>query len=383
MRRIILLFTLFSSLAFAKNLHIVWDQTFGADKEEKGYGVTVTPDGDIAVAGVTRSFSKGKEDFYVVKTDPNGKLLWEKRLGKARKDIAYAIDNAPDGGFYICGTSKSYSKEGDYDMVVMRLDANGAVLWGKSLGGSGKDYGYDLVTTRDGGVAAIGKTKSFGHGHYDMYVVKLSPEGKLLWSKAFGGEDNDEGHGITELPDGSLIAVGGTESFGAGDFDFYIVKLSADGAKKWERYYGEKKADLFYAVTPMADGGFTAAGYTRSYHSKKKDLTLMRCNQEGDTVWHKIVGRDNHEIANDLVTTPEDGVVVAGSTKSKGHGKNDLYILMFDKNGKPTFDKTYGGKKNDVANGVAATPDGGYVVVGESESFGKDGDYDLYLMKLK
>ena len=107
----------------------------------------------------------------------------------------------------------------------------------------------------------------------------------------------------------------------------------------------------------------------------------MHCDKDGNTVWHKIVGRQNHEIANSIVST-KNGVLVVGSTKSKGHGKNDFYILTFDNNGQLTFDKAYGGKKNDVANAVARTKDGGYVVAGESESFGDDTEYDVYLMKL-
>ncbi len=366
----------------AKPLHIEWDKTYGADKEEKALDVAALKDGTIAITGVTRSFSLGKEDIYVLRTDAKGNLLWEKRLGKARKDIAYAIDDAPGKSLYIAGTSKSYSKEGDYDMIVMKLDADGNLLWGKSLGGAGKDQGNGVVTTADGGCVVVGKTKSFGHGHYDAYVVKLSPDGKVLWSKAFGGEGNDEAHGVTQLADGSLIVVGGTESFGAGDFDFYIIKLAADGKKLWERYYGEKKADMLNCVTPSAHGGFTAAGYTRSYNSHKKDLNVMRCDKEGNILWHKITGKQNHEIANDIVAMPDDGVLVIGSNKSKGHGKNDIYVLAFDAGGKPIFEKTYGGKKNDIANGVDRTPDGGYVIAGESESFGEE-DYDVYLMKLK
>ena len=381
MLRILLLLSSLFLFGFAKSLHIQWDKTYGADKEDKAYGVTGTMDGGIAMAGATRSFSLGKEDVYILKTDPKGTLLWEKRLGGPRKDIAYAIDENNKGALYVAGLSKSFSKEGDYNVYVLKLSPEGKVLWSKSMGGPGKDYGYDITATKDGGAVVVGKTKSFGHGHYDMYVIKLSSDGKILWSKAFGGTSNEEAHGVTELPDGSLIIVGGTESFGAGDFDFYVVKLAPNGKKLWERYYGQKKADLFYCVTPAADGGFTAAGYTRSYGSKKKDLTVMHCDKEGNTVWHKIVGRQNHEIANGIVST-KNGVLVVGSTKSKGHGKNDFYILTLDNNGQLTFDKAYGGKKNDVANAVARTKDGGFAVAGESESFGDDTEYDVYLMKL-
>ena len=215
MLRILLLLSSLFLFGFAKSLHIQWDKTYGADKEDKAYGVTGTMDGGIAMAGATRSFSLGKEDVYILKTDPKGTLLWEKRLGGPRKDIAYAIDENNKGALYVAGLSKSFSKEGDYNVYVLKLSPEGKVLWSKSMGGPGKDYGYDITATKDGGAVVVGKTKSFGHGHYDMYVIKLSSDGKILWSKAFGGTSNEEAHGVTELPDGSLIIVGGTESFGA------------------------------------------------------------------------------------------------------------------------------------------------------------------------
>jgi len=383
MFRLFLFFSLILTTLSAKNMQILWDNTYGADKEDKAYGVTVTQDRGIAIAGATRSFSKGKEDAYILKTDAKGKLLWERRIGKDRKDIAYAITENAKGDLYITGVSKSYSKEGDYDLYILKLSTEGKTLWGKSLGGSGKDYGYGLCVTSDGGVIVAGKTKSFGHGHYDAYVIKLSSDGKVLWSKAYGGNTNEEAHDVTELSDGSLIVVGGTESFGAGDFDFYVIKLAPDGSKIWERYYGQKKADVFYCVTANKNGGFTAAGYTRSYHAKKKDLTVMRCDKDGNPLWHKIVGKQNHEIAHDITTTEDDGVIIAGETKSMGHGKQDFYILAFDKNGKLTFAKTYGGKKNDVAYAISKTKDGGYIIAGESESFGDETEYDVYLMKLR
>ncbi len=383
MLRLVIFTSLLLTTTFAKNLHIQWDNTYGADKEEKAYGVTQTKDGGIAFAGVSRSFSLGKEDVYIAKTDSKGKLLWEKRVGKARKDIAYSIDENSKGALYVGGISKSYSQNGDYDVYLLKLDPKGKILWGKSLGGVGKDYGYGLTATKDNGVLIVGKTKSFGHGHYDMYAIKLDENGKVLWSKTFGGEDNDEAHGVTQLNDGSLIIVGATQSFGAGDFDFYVIKLDALGKKIWERYYGQKKADVLNCVTPSKDGGFSAAGYTRSYNSHKKDLSVIHFDKDGNILWHKIVGKQNHEEAKGIVGTGNGGVIVAGYTKSKGHGREDLYVLAFDKNGKLTFDKTYGGKKNDVANAIDKTKDGAYIIAGESESFGKDSEYDAYLLDLK
>ena len=366
----------------AQRLQPEWDKTYGADKEEKAYDLVITRDQAIAVCGVSRSFSRGKEDIYLFKTDANGQLLWEKRIGGTEKDLCRGIDESSDGTLYLGGTSRSYSKEGNYDLYVAKRDRSGNPIWAKVVGGKGKDYGYDLVATRDGGVVIVGKTKSFGQGRYDAYVAKFSADGKRLWSKTFGGKENEEAQGVTELSDGSLIVVGSTESYGAGDFDFYIFKLSPEGKKLWERYYGGEKDDQLYAVTPLSDGGFAATGYTRSYGSQKKDLSVVRFDAKGNLLWHKIAGGVNHEIGYGIAPTTSDGLIVTGMTKSRGHGKEDLYLLLFDKNGKPLADKTLGGKKNDSAHAIVRTPGGDYIVAGASESFGKEDEYDAYLLRI-
>ncbi|MCH9812571.1 MAG: hypothetical protein K0U47_01345 [Epsilonproteobacteria bacterium] len=360
----------------------IWQKPFGGDKNDAAYAVTATKDGGCAVAGSTRSMGAGKTDAIVLKMDAKGTIIWKKTVGKARKDQAEAIVETTDGYLVAAGSSKSFSENGNYDLFVMKLNQNGQVIWQKSFGGSGKDYARAIAKTNDGGVVIAGATKSFGKGSYDFYVIRLDTNGDKVWSQTYGGEDLDSAYGISATSDGGFIVVGSTDSYGAGNSDFYIIKIDAKGQEEWSQTYGEKKADVFYDVKELADG-YALAGETRSYGSQKRDLSVMKIDKAGKILFHKLFGLKNHEYARGIAITEKQNILVAGVTKSMGNGRADFYLLELDnKSGELAWANVYGGKKNDIARGITKVNDGGFVIVGESESFNADG-YDFYMLKLK
>ena len=382
---LLLLLTVFATTNLSsKNrteLKKIWQKPFGGDEDDKAYSVTSTGDGGCAIAGETRSMGKGKTDVLILKLDKEGTIEWKKVFGKQRKDNTEAIVETSDGFIVAAGTSKSYNENGNYDIYVVKLDKNGKTIWQKTFGGDGKDYAHAMVKTDDGGVVIAGATKSFGKGSYDFYVTRLNKDGNKVWSKTYGGEDLESAYGIDVTSDGGFIVVGTTESYGAGNSDFYIVKLDANGKEEWSQVYGEKKADALYAVKELKDG-YALAGETRSYKSQKRDLNIMKIDKKGKIIFHKLFGLKNHEYARDIALTKEGNILVAGVTKSMGHGRADFYLLELDSNnGKLIWANVYGGKKNDYARGIAKVKDGGFVVVGESDSFG-EGGFDFYMLKL-
>lgn len=379
---VMLVFT--SSFTFAKSateLKKLWQKPFGGSEDDMAYAVAATSDGGCVVAGDTRSMGKGKTDVLILKMDKEGTIQWKKVFGKERKDSAEAIVETSDGFIVAAGTSKSYNESGNYDIYVVKLGQSGKTIWQKTFGGAGKDYARAMTKTDDGGVVIAGTTKSYGSGSYDFYVTRLNSEGNKVWSNTYGGEDLDSAYGIDATSDGGFIVVGTTESYGAGNSDFYIVKLDADGKEQWTQVYGEKKADALYAVKEL-DDGYALAGETRSYDSQKRDLNVMKIDKTGKLLFHKLFGLKNHEYARGIELTDAGNFLVAGVTKSMGNGRADFYLLELDqKSGKLNWANVYGGKKNDIVRGMAKVKDGGFVIVGESESFG-EGGFDFYMLKL-
>jgi uncharacterized delta-60 repeat protein len=373
-----------SNSIFAKSsteLKKIWQKPFGGSEDDIAYAVTATNDGGCAVAGQTRSMGKGKTDVLIVKLNKDGTIQWKKVFGKERKDSAEAIVETSDGFIVAAGTSKSYNESGNYDIYVVKLDQSGKTIWQKTFGGKGKDYARAMVKTDDGGVVIAGTTKSYGKGSYDFYVTRLNSKGDKVWSNTYGGDKLDSAYGIDATKDGGFIIVGSTESYGAGNSDFYIVKIDANGKEQWTQVYGEKKADALYAVKEL-DDGYVFAGETRSYGSQKRDLNIMKTDKNGKILFHKLFGLKNHEYARGVELTDDSNILVAGVTKSMGNGRADFYLLKLDKkSGKLIWANVYGGKKNDIVRGMAKVKDGGFVVVGESESFG-EGGFDFYMLKL-
>lgn len=371
----------FLSAKSSSELKKIWQKPFGGSEDDRAYAVTATNDGGCAVAGQTRSMGNGKTDVLILKMDKEGTIEWKKVFGKERKDSAEAIVETSDGFIVAAGTSKSYNENGNYDIYVVKLDQKGKTIWQKTFGGVGKDYTRAMVRTDDGGVVIAGTTKSYGKGSYDFYVTRLNKDGNKVWSNTYGGEDLDSAYGIDATRDGGFIVVGETESYGAGNSDFYIVKLDKNGKEEWTQVYGEKKADALYAVKELNDG-YALAGETRSYGSHKRDLNVMKIDKSGKLLFHKLFGLKNHEYARGIALTDKGDILVAGVTKSMGNGRADFYLLELDKkSGKLNWANVYGGKKNDIARGIAKVKDGGFVIAGESESFG-EGGFDFYILKL-
>lgn len=152
----------------------VWASVFGGDNHDEGQSVQQVTDGGYIVAGFTNSFGAGDHDMYLIKTDANGKLLWEETYGGERYDDAYSVMQTSDGGYIIGGYTSSFGK-GYYSIYLIKTDAQGDTEWEKSIGGTGKDYGYSVQQTSDGGYIVAGSTGSYGEYIYDIWLLKIAP----------------------------------------------------------------------------------------------------------------------------------------------------------------------------------------------------------------
>ncbi len=153
------------------------------------------------------SFGAGLEDVYVIKLDTNGNVEWTKTIGGSLDDWSHSIIQTTDGGYAIAGYTSSFGAGLD-DVYVIKLNANGNIEWTKTIGGSGTDYGFSIIQTTDGGYAIAGVTNSFGAGNGDVYVIKLSASGNVEWTKTIGGDSTDFGHSIIQTTDSGYAIAG-------------------------------------------------------------------------------------------------------------------------------------------------------------------------------
>ena len=309
-----------------------------------------------------------------------GDTLWTRTYGGGDLDYGYSVQQTADGGYIIAGTTKSFGA-GNYDFYLLKTDANGDTLWTRTYGGSDLDYGYSAVQTTDGGYAVVGRTKSFGAGNYDVYLVKTDANGDTTWTRTYGGSDRDEGQSVQQTGDGGYIIGGYNDPWGTGIMDVYLVKTDAQGAVLWTRTHGpEDDYECAYSVQQTADGGYIVAGSTASSQTGDTDLYLLKTDANGDSLWAHTYGGDQWDEGYSVQQTADGQYIVAGYTESFGAGSMDFYLLKIDADGDTLWTRTYGGSGRDEGRSVHQTTDGGYIVAGYSWSFGA-GQSDFYLVR--
>ena len=385
-------------------------QTIGGSKNDVFNAVTKTTDGGYIAIGFTQSnngdiYLKTNDsfDFLVAKFSANNSLEWQKTFGGSKDDRATSVIETVDGGFALVGYANSADLDvatnaGSKDIWLLKLSNQGNLLWEKSFGFSGADYGTSLVETADNGFVITGvldvsasngqgnlKSNALQHAGGDYWLLKTNSTGILEWSTFYGGSFTDEPLGIVKTSNGNFIIAGTSDSNDfdisntKGTYDFWVVKISSSGALIWEKNFGGTEIDEARAITSTGDGNFIIVGDTRSANkdvSKNNgaaDIWVLKISTEGTLIWEKTYGGTNFDVARTVSKTQDNSFLIAGSSRSldngfKNVGKNDALILKIDANGKLLWQKTIGGSEIDFLYSITTLNDGSIVAVGESSS---------------
>jgi len=349
-----------------------WTEIYGGNYDDYCYSATQVSDGGYVAAGRTYSFGKSGQ-AYVIKTDSVGTLLWQKDYGSDPDDELLTIFQTDDNGFFAVGWTKSYGPGlPAANVYLLKLNDAGDTLWTKSYGGAGDDHGYSAHHTQDEGCIIAGSTTTWGAGSDDALLMKLDDHGNIVWIRTYGGLNRDEAQAVDCVNDGGYIIVGVTYSFGAGIKDtsnIYIVRTDSLGDTIWARVYGGEGNQGAWSISPASDG-YIVAGYYRPNGSTNADMYIIRINDDGDTLWSKRIGGESYEDAYDIQEALDGGFIIVGRTTSYGNGGSDSYLVKTDSLGIVQWTSTYGGVQNEFALSVQLTADGGYIIGGDTWSFG-------------
>lgn len=239
----------------------IWTKVIGGNRHyflESGLQIT---EGGYVFTGYTKATAAGQEDVWFVKTDTSGNPLWTKTIGGFEGDQSQAILQTSDSGFVIAAVTKSFGT-GDYDVWLIKTDVNGDTIWTKTYGGNQTDWVYSIQLTSEQGFIIAGSTKSFGYanGKFDIWLIKTNSFGDTLWTKTFGGVENDGAYSVRESIDGGFILTGYTSSFGAGEQDVWLIKTDASGNLLWSKTFGGSYWDVGRCVQQTNDGGYIIVG---------------------------------------------------------------------------------------------------------------------------
>jgi len=358
-----------------------WWRTYGGPSDDYGTSAQPTSDGGYVITGFTGSFGPGGPNVWLIKTDASGDTLWTRTYGGTNYDYGNSVQPTSDGGYIVAGYTNTLGP-GRVDVYLINTNATGDTLWTRTYGGTNEDEGWSVQQSSDGGYVIAGVTYSFGAGGGDVYLVKTNASGDTLWTRTYGGTHDDCGYSVQQTVDGGYIIAGMTNSSGAGpyDHDVYLIKTNASGDTLWTRSYGDTNYDVGYSVQQTSDGGYIVAGRTTSFGAGYGDVYLIRTNASGDTVWTRTYGGTDDDLGHSVQQTTDGGYIIAGETYSFGAGSRDAYLIKTNASGDTLWTRTDGGTDEDRGSSVEQTTDGGYIIAGFTESFGSGGS-DVYLVK--
>ena len=347
-----------------------WSKVYGGQGNDPASGnIVQTSDGGFALAGDTNSFGAGGLDAWLIKTDVVGDLQWNVTYGGILDDSASDMIKTKDGGFALGGYSYSFGA-GISDFWLVKINATGGLQWNKTYGDVGNDAALGLVQNSDDSFTLVGSTNSSGAGGMDFWLVKTNSNGLMLWNKTFGGTGDDYGYAIAQTSDGGYALVGSTTSYGAGNTDIWLVKTDGSGNFLWSKTFGGAAAENAYCIVQSSDGGFAIGGVTSSSGAGSSDVYVIKTDTAGTVQWSKTYGGSAGDYGLHIDQTSEGGFIVCGYANSFGAGGSDGYVIKLDSSGNIQWSKLYGGANNEAAYEIIQTSDGGYAVGISTQSFG-------------
>jgi hypothetical protein len=349
------------------------------------YNAVRTRDGGFIMAGMVLSRSPDMtphniDDMWVIKTDANGNLLWQKAMGGSYLDRARKVIEMEDGGYTVVGTVESYDGDipaihGYNDAAIVRLDAAGNIKWKKVWGGSGREAAHAAVETADGGLIISGSSNSNDgdmegqlKGSSDIWLLSLDKDGNSRWQKTIGGMGGEDHTSIIKTADNTYLLLGTTSS-NDGEFasdvtnnylHAFIREIDANGNKLMHvNYTGSEYGQLSSGVQ-TADGGFILIGGNESndgdFISNRggRDAWLLKIDRRGNKAWQKLLGGSSGDEAYS-VRIVDNGYLVIGDSWSENRdlnanlGDNDIWVFQVDDKGTIQWQKSFGGTRADDA----------------------------------
>jgi len=303
-------------------------------------------------------------------------------------------------------------------------DFLGEVLWVKTFGGSGDEDAVSVVQSNDGNYVVLSSTKSIDGDitgktttDLDFWLLKIDVNGEKIWDKTYGGSLQDKARSISKTTDGGFILSGFTASTdgditeNAGFHDYWIIKVNANGDIQWQKTYGFIGQDQAYKVIQTSDGGYLATGFLdvgasegqgndlidpnntdRNTLHSLGDFWAIRMDANGNKIWRRYFGGTHVEQGKDVLETEDGGFLLVGNSESSdfdvsnAHGSHDFWAIKINANGDKLWENTFGGLQSDFAFAVTNTSDGNFILVGDTRSSDADvsnplGNADAWVVK--
>ncbi|MBR9915519.1 MAG: T9SS type A sorting domain-containing protein [Algicola sp.] len=409
----LIIFIYFVTLICKAQPDITWQENYGGSGVDFAYSIVHTNDGGFVMAGYALSDGgnvtdhNGQRDFWIVKSDAQGVLQWEKAYGGNNAETAYSIKQTNDNGFIVTGVTASVNGDitenfGYDDIWILKLDASGNLEWQKSYGDGDTERAWEILQTSDGGYVLAGYSW-LGTSHKEGIVIKIDAAGNIEWQNLYSFDNNgnnEEFHSIKQTSDGGYIVAGETFVFEelVNPPQYWVIKLNAMGDIEWNKRYGGTNIDSAWHVQQTTDNGYIVLGYSYSNDEDVsgnhglEDIWVIKLDSNGNIQWGKSLGGSQHDRAYSIIQMVDGNYLVAGYSDSNdgdvttNQGSYDGWLIKLDTSGNIIWQKSVGGSSFDIFRSVIQTTDGGFAVAGRTDSSDTaagtlQGDGDYWLVK--
>ena len=411
--KLLFLTAILGTLTITAQPEISWQNNYGSILGDVAYSVDQTIDGGYVFAGYVLSHNgdvsnhNGQRDFWIVKTNSQGTIEWEKTYGGSSYEIAYSIQQTSDNGYIVAGLTASDDGDiteyfGNEDIWVIKLDGSGNLEWQKSYGDEDNEKVLEIVQTTDGGYIMAGNSW-INTSHSDFVVKKIAANGDLEWQNIFGYDNNgseDYARSIKQTSDGGYIVAGRTLVLEQqlNTSDYWVVKLNSLGNIDWDTRLGGSNIDEAWDAQQTIDGGYIVTGHTFSNDGDvtgnhgMEDIWVVKLNSTGNIQWQKALGGSGHESSTSVIQSNDGNYLIVGYTDSNdgdvsgNQGSYDGWVVKLDINGAIIWQSTHGGSDLDYFRKIKQTADGGYIVSGainsgDTDSGPLNGGTDYWVVK--
>ena len=383
MKKIILLAAFLFVVTTFMPLDAQWVKIYGDSDRDDAYFIQQTSDGGYVVAGGTHSDGR----LMVLKLDSNGSVEWKSAYYDSYYKNPVSFLQMSDGGYIFAFHAGMNDPDDDYkfkdELLITKLTQDGVYVSTGSIGRfiNNNEYAKVFQPTDDGGYVLAGDTQTYGVGEYDIWVSKLTSAGDIEWQRTYGGSDNDSLNSIKNPRDGGYVLASDTRSFGSSEEDILVLKLTSAGDVEWQRTYGGGYSDKACSVKQTSDGGYVLAGNTQSFGAGGGDVWIIKLTNLGDIEWQQAYGGSGDDSVSSIQQTADGSYVFGGTTNSFGEGGGDFWIMKLSAAGDIDWQKTFGTSSGEISHALQQTNDGGYIAAGTISSYGS-GSSDFLVLKL-
>lgn len=356
----------------------LWTKTYGSPGGEYGAGVIQTDDLGFMIVGSTNPFEPDScPDLYLIKTDPDGNLSWERTFGSDLSECGRCVRQTSDGGYIAVGETESYGGgEMEYpDIYLLKTDSAGQEQWYRTFGGPGMDIGYAIEQTADGGFIIVGELDNCA----DLYLLKTDSDGYEEWARTYG-LGCCVGYCVRQTDDLGYIIAGSDYTFNDPYYGGYLLKVDSLGNEQWSDHYDSYDAKMIYCVAPLGADGYILAGSIGD--ASNFDIFLKKVSLEGGDEWTRYFAVGSWDFAYSVRPAPDGGYIVAGSNDYRVPGASDGYIFKTDAAGELQWDLTLGGDGADIIRSLERMIDGGYIACGFTRSDIPPPNQDIWLIRI-